>query len=160
MKPAGIFADGIFRYSTKEVAFAARTTVRNLQWWDETGVVCPEQYGHRRFYTESQLEYVMIVAELRRQGMRLDYVRAMLDRIRERDDDIEARPRGWIVTDGVEVKIHRNSRSAMLCIERWPRRRRVCVVSIQSIQATVRAAAALFMPNKPQQENKCPSVNL
>ncbi len=37
-------------FSSEEVATLARVTARQLQWWDERGVVSPEHQGHRRRY--------------------------------------------------------------------------------------------------------------
>ena len=45
-------------------------TPRQLQWWDERGVVKPEREGHRRLYSMNHLTEVAVICELRRKGSR------------------------------------------------------------------------------------------
>ena len=50
-------------------------TARQLQWWDERGVVQPEREGHRRLYSMEHLTEVAVICELRRKGFSLQGVR-------------------------------------------------------------------------------------
>lgn len=56
----------------------ARVTPRQLQWWDERGVVSPEHQGHRRRYRLEELIEVSIIAELRNKGFSLQKIRKVL----------------------------------------------------------------------------------
>ena len=53
-------------------------TPRQLQWWDERGVVKPEREGHRRLYSMNQLTEVAVICELRRKGFSLQGVRKVM----------------------------------------------------------------------------------
>ncbi len=65
-------------FSSEEVAALARVTPRQLQWWDERGVVSPEHQGHRRRYRLEELIEVSIIAELRSKGFSLQKIRKVL----------------------------------------------------------------------------------
>lgn len=65
-------------FSSEEVAVLARVTPRQLQWWDERGVVSPEHQGHRRRYRLEELIEVSIIAELRNKGFSLQKIRKVL----------------------------------------------------------------------------------
>ena len=53
-------------------------TARQLQWWDERGVVRPERDGHRRLYSMNHLTELAVICELRRKGFSLQVVRKVL----------------------------------------------------------------------------------
>lgn len=53
-------------YSTEAVSKALHATPRQLQWWDEQGLVQPAHVGHRRDYNEDDLIVVSVVIKLRR----------------------------------------------------------------------------------------------
>ena len=56
------------RYTSGDVARIAGVSLRQLQWWDERGVVSPRQEGHRRVYLNQEVVEVSVIAELRRKG--------------------------------------------------------------------------------------------
>ncbi len=53
-------------------------TARQLQWWDERGVVRPERVGHRRIYSMQNLAEIRVISELRRKGFPLQKVRKVM----------------------------------------------------------------------------------
>ena len=53
-------------------------SARQLQWWDERGVVRPQRQGHRRLYSMNHLTEVAVICELRRKGFSLQGVRKVL----------------------------------------------------------------------------------
>ena len=59
------------RFTSREVIALTGITPRQLQWWDERGVVKPERNGHRRLYSMNQLTEVAVICELRRKGFSL-----------------------------------------------------------------------------------------
>ena len=65
-------------FSSEEVADLARVSARQLQWWDERGVVSPEHKGHRRRYRLEELIEVAVIAELRSKGFSLQKIRRVL----------------------------------------------------------------------------------
>ena len=53
-------------------------TSRQLQWWDEQGIVVPSRAGHRRVYSFEDLTEVAVICELRRKGFSLQRVRKVV----------------------------------------------------------------------------------
>jgi DNA-binding transcriptional MerR regulator len=53
-------------------------TPRQLQWWDERGVVVPRREGHRRLYSPQALAEIAVICELRRRGISLQKVRKVV----------------------------------------------------------------------------------
>ncbi len=66
------------RFTSREVIALTGITARQLQWWDERGVVKPLREGHRRLYSMNHLTEVAIICELRRKGFSLQGVRKVL----------------------------------------------------------------------------------
>lgn len=65
-------------FSSQEVARMTGVSLRQLQWWDEQGVVSPTQRGHRRIYQLEEVVEVSLISELRRKGMSLQKIRRVL----------------------------------------------------------------------------------
>ena len=53
-------------------------TLRQLQWWDEQGIVVPARQGHRRVYSLADLSEVAVICELRDRGFSLQRVRKVV----------------------------------------------------------------------------------
>ena len=53
-------------------------TARQLQWWDERGLVVPLKQGHRRRYSLDDLAEVAVICDLRRRGFSLQRVRLVI----------------------------------------------------------------------------------
>ncbi len=66
------------RFSSQEVIALTGITARQLQWWDERGVVKPERVGHRRLYSMQNLTEMAVICELRRKGFSLQGVRKVM----------------------------------------------------------------------------------
>jgi DNA-binding transcriptional MerR regulator len=66
------------RFTSHEVIDLTGITPRQLQWWDERGVVKPEREGHRRIYSMNHLTEIAVIRELRRKGFSLQGVRKVM----------------------------------------------------------------------------------
>ncbi len=66
------------RFTSRDVISLTGITARQLQWWDERGVVKPEREGHRRLYSFDRLTEVAVICELRRKGFSLQGVRKVM----------------------------------------------------------------------------------
>jgi len=66
------------RFTSQQVIALTGITPRQLQWWDERGVVKPEREGHRRLYTMNHLTEVAVICDLRRKGVSLQGVRKVM----------------------------------------------------------------------------------
>src|SRR3989442_12873045 len=62
-------------FSSRDVVALTGITPRQLQWWDEQGIVVPAREGHRRLYSMGDLTEVAVICELLRRGFSLQRVR-------------------------------------------------------------------------------------
>ncbi len=65
-------------YTTNEVAELTGISARQLQWWDERGLVVPARQGHKRIFSLDDLAEVVIICELRDCGFSLQKIRKVL----------------------------------------------------------------------------------
>src|SRR3984957_4403110 len=66
------------RFTSQDVMALTGITARQLQWWDERGIVRPEREGHRHLYSMGHLTAVAVICELRRKGFSLQGVRKVM----------------------------------------------------------------------------------
>src|SRR5260370_8769607 len=66
------------RFTSNEVVALTGITPRQLQWWDERGIVVPAREGRRRLYAMKDLAEVAVICELRRKGFSLQRVRKVM----------------------------------------------------------------------------------
>jgi DNA-binding transcriptional MerR regulator len=66
------------RFSSHEVIALTGITPRQLQWWDERGVVKPDRQGHSRLFSMQNLTEIAVICELRRKGFSLQGVRKVM----------------------------------------------------------------------------------
>jgi len=119
------------RFTSREVIRLTGITARQLQWWDERGIVSPARKGHRRLYSMEDLAEVAVICELRRKGFSLQRVRKVVRFLqREFSKRLAETVRGaseyHLLTDGKTlyletsprqiVDILKNSRQPMLTI--------------------------------------------
>jgi DNA-binding transcriptional MerR regulator len=69
-------------YSSSQVSERTGLTPRQLQWWDEQGIVVPARQGHRRLYSAKDLAELAILSDLRRRGFSLQRIRKMIGLLR------------------------------------------------------------------------------
>jgi len=65
-------------FTSRDVVHLTGITARQLQWWDERGVVVPRRVGRRRIYSIEDLTEVAVICELRRRGFSLQRVRTVM----------------------------------------------------------------------------------
>jgi DNA-binding transcriptional MerR regulator len=65
-------------FSSNEVIALTGISARQLQWWDERGIVAPQRQGHRRLYSLPDVAEVAVICELRRRGFSLQRVRTVM----------------------------------------------------------------------------------
>jgi len=65
-------------FTSRDVVALTGITPRQLQWWDERGIVVPAREGHRRLYSMGDLTEVAVIWELRRRGFSLQRVRKVM----------------------------------------------------------------------------------
>jgi DNA-binding transcriptional MerR regulator len=103
------------QFSSQEVMALVSVTARQLQWWDERGVVKPDHIGHRRVYSMQNVLEIAVICELRRKGFSLQGVRKVirflqrefgkgLAEIVARNSDVH------LLTDGKHIYIETSAR--------------------------------------------------
>jgi DNA-binding transcriptional MerR regulator len=66
------------RFTSAEAVELTGVTARQLQWWDEQGIVVPAREGHRRLYSLDDVTEMAVIADLRRRGFPLQRVRRVV----------------------------------------------------------------------------------
>src|SRR5215469_8248441 len=69
-------------FFSKDVAQIVGISLRQLQWWDERKLICPQQRGHRRAYTYLQVLEIFTVAAFRRKGISLQRIQRVVRSLR------------------------------------------------------------------------------
>ena len=65
-------------FTSRKVVELTGITPRQLQWWDERGIVVPSRSGHRRVYSFEDLTEVAVICELRSKGFSLQRMRKVV----------------------------------------------------------------------------------
>lgn len=119
------------QFTSREVIDLTGITPRQLQWWDERGIVVPSRQAHRRIYSMEDLAEVAVICELRERGFSLQRVRKVIRFLqREFSKRLAATVGGssdyHLLTDGKTlyletspqqiVDILKNSRQPMLAV--------------------------------------------
>jgi DNA-binding transcriptional MerR regulator len=71
-------------FSSRQVMALTGITARQLQWWDERGIVVPARRAHQRLYSLDDLAEVAVICDLRGRGFSLQRVRKVV-RLLQRD---------------------------------------------------------------------------
>lgn len=66
------------RFTSSQVVSLTGITPRQLQWWDECGIVSPQREGRRRLYTLDDVTEIAVICALRRKGFPLQRVRTIV----------------------------------------------------------------------------------
>lgn len=119
------------RFTSRDVVAMTGITPRQLQWWDERGIVIPVREGHKRLYSFEDLSEVAVICELRRRGFSLQRVRKVIRFLqkefsRRLAETVSGTSDYHLLTDGKSlyletspqqiVDILKNSRQPMLAI--------------------------------------------
>src|SRR5437764_9812589 len=65
-------------FTSQDIVRLTGITARQLQWWDERGIVVPARRGHRRVYSFEDLTEVAVICELRAKGFSLQRMRKVI----------------------------------------------------------------------------------
>ena len=65
-------------FSSRQVAELTGITARQLQWWDERGIVVPKRQGHSRLYSLEDMAELAVILDLRGRGFSLQKVRKVM----------------------------------------------------------------------------------
>ena len=65
-------------FTSREVMAHTGISARQLQWWDERGIVVPAREGHKRIYSIDDVAEVAVICELRDRGFSLQKIRRVV----------------------------------------------------------------------------------
>jgi DNA-binding transcriptional MerR regulator len=66
------------QFTSEQVIALTGITPRQLQWWDERGIVVPARDGRNRLYSMDDLAEIAVVCQLRKKGFSLQRVRKIM----------------------------------------------------------------------------------
>jgi DNA-binding transcriptional MerR regulator len=66
------------RFTSEQVVALTGITPRQLQWWDERGIIVPAREGRNRLYSMDDVAEMAVVCQLRRRGFSLQRVRKIM----------------------------------------------------------------------------------
>jgi DNA-binding transcriptional MerR regulator len=106
------------KFTSKEVVALTRISPRQLQWWDEQGIVVPAREGHRRSYSIDDLAEVAILCELRERGFSLQKIRSVI-RFLQKElgkrlvETVAAASEYHLLTDGRHIYLEDSARGVV-----------------------------------------------
>ena len=105
-------------FTSKEVVALTRISPRQLQWWDEQGIVVPARDGHKRSYSVDDLAEVAILCELRKRGFSLQKIRSVI-RFLQKElgkrlvETVAAASEYHLLTDGQHIYLEDSARGVV-----------------------------------------------
>lgn len=105
-------------YSTNAVVELTGISARQLQWWDECGIVVPARQGHRRIFSIDDLAEVAVICELRDRGFSLQKIRKVL-RFLQKElgkrlvETVTAAAEYHLLTDGQHIFLEDSARGVV-----------------------------------------------
>jgi DNA-binding transcriptional MerR regulator len=102
-------------FSSRQVMALTGITARQLQWWDERGIVVPGRRGHQRLYSLDDLVEVAVICDLRRRGFSLQRVRTVI-RFLQREfgkrlaETLSSGSEYHLLTDGTHLYVETSAR--------------------------------------------------
>ncbi len=105
-------------FTSKEVVTLTGISPRQLQWWDEQGIVIPAREGHRRSYSLDDLAEVAILCELRERGFSLQKIRSVI-RFLQKElgkrlvETVAAASEYHLLTDGRHIYLEDSARGVV-----------------------------------------------
>ena len=135
------------RFTSKEVIALTGITLRQLQWWDERGIVVPSREGHRRLYSMEHLTEVAVICDLRRRGFPLQRVRKVI-RFLQREfgrslaETVSGASDYHLLTDGKAIYLETSARQIVDILKnaRQPMFAICLSDTVRQVQAEIRGA--------------------
>ncbi|MBI3698196.1 MAG: MerR family transcriptional regulator [Acidobacteria bacterium] len=137
------------RYTSLDVSRVSGVSLRQLQWWDEQGVVSPSHSGHKRLYAAEEVIEVAVIAELRRKGFSLQKIRRVLKYLQKEMgkrlfESVKNGAEAHLLTDGKNIYLEDNDRRIVNILKsaRQP------MISVCVSDQIKRLTASLALPPK------------
>jgi DNA-binding transcriptional MerR regulator len=106
------------QFLSNDVIALTGITARQLQWWDERGVVVPSREGHRRVYSWDELVTVAVICQLRRRGFSLQRMRKVIAFLQKEFGtnlaaSVSASSEYHLLTDGTRLYLRTSARQVV-----------------------------------------------
>ncbi len=105
-------------FTSHEVVALTGISARQLQWWDERGIVVPARAGHRRLYSFEDVAEIAVICELRGRGFSLQRVRKVI-RFLQRElgkrlvETVTAGAEYHLLTDGRNIFLENSTKGVI-----------------------------------------------
>jgi DNA-binding transcriptional MerR regulator len=105
-------------FTSQEIVALTGISPRQLQWWDEQGIVSPARQGRCRLYSFADLTEISVICELRRKGFSLQRVRTVL-RFLQRElgkrlvETLSSSADVHLLTDGKHIYLETSTRQVI-----------------------------------------------
>jgi len=105
-------------FTSNEVVALTGITPRQLQWWDERGIVTVARIGHKRIYSLDDLAEIAVICDLRRRGFSLQKIRAVI-RFLQKElgkrlvETVTAASEYHLLTDGRHIYLEDSARAVV-----------------------------------------------
>lgn len=106
------------RFTSKEVVKLTGISPRQLQWWDERGIVVPGREGHRRIFSRDDVAEVAVICELRARGFSLQKIRTIIRFLQQElgrrlVETVAAASEYHVLTDGRHIFLQDSARGVV-----------------------------------------------
>jgi hypothetical protein len=106
------------QFTTAQVVRMTGITPRQLQWWDERGIVVPSREGRRRLYSQDDVTEVAVICALRRKGFPLQRVRRIMKFLqkefgRRLSATVSSGDEYHLLTDGRRIYVENSQRQVI-----------------------------------------------
>src|SRR5229473_4593580 len=106
------------QFTTAQVVRMTGITPRQLQWWDERGIVVPSREGRRRLYCLDDVTEVAVICALRRKGFPLQRVRRIMKFLQKEfgwrlAETVSSGSDYHLLTDGKRVYLENSQRQVI-----------------------------------------------
>jgi len=106
------------RFTSSQVVGLTGITARQLQWWDERGIVVPQREGRRRLYTLDDVTEIAVICALRRKGFPLQRVRRIMKFLQKEfgkrlASTVSGGSEYHLLTDGKEIYVENSQRQVI-----------------------------------------------
>ena len=133
-------------FTSRAVTEFTGISLRQLQWWDERGIVVPARDGHKRIYSLDDLAEVAVICELRDRGLSLQKIRRVI-RFLQRElgkrlvETVRAASEYHLLTDGRHIFLEDSARGVVDLLKnaRQPMLSICLSDTVQRIDAEVRS---------------------
>ena len=106
------------RFTSSQVVGLTGITPRQLQWWDERGIVVPQREGRRRLYTLDDVAEIAVICALRRKGFPLQRVRSIMKFLQKEfgkrlSSTVSGGSEYHLLTDGKRIYVENSQRQVI-----------------------------------------------